>query len=50
MTTLVALLRGIGVGGHRKLPMAELRETCRSAGFAAVRSHIQSAGSASPPT
>ncbi len=28
MTIWVALLRGINVGGHKKVPMAELRELC----------------------
>jgi len=40
--THVALLRGINVGGHRKLPMAELRELCRELGWKDVRTYIQS--------
>ncbi|WP_341365654.1 DUF1697 domain-containing protein [Yoonia sp. BS5-3] len=28
MTKFVAFLRGINVGGHRKVPMADLREIC----------------------
>ena len=40
--TLVILLRGINVGGHNKLPMAELREIATGAGFADVRTYIQS--------
>lgn len=42
MTTWVALLRGINVGGNRKVPMAELRELCTHAGLSDVRSYIQS--------
>ena len=38
----VALLRGINVGGHNKLPMAELRELFSEAGCADVRTYIQS--------
>jgi uncharacterized protein (DUF1697 family) len=40
--THVALLRGINVGGHRKLPMAKLRELCRALGWKDVRTYIQS--------
>ena len=40
--TLVILLRGINVGGHNKLPMAQLREIATEAGFADVRTYIQS--------
>lgn len=42
MTVMVALLRGINVGGHAKLPMAQLREVAESAGFEHVRTYIQS--------
>lgn len=38
----VALLRGINVGGHNKLPMAELRALCAELGWADTRSYIQS--------
>ena len=38
----VALLRGINVGGKNPVPMAELRATFEEAGFAAVRTYIQS--------
>lgn len=41
-TPYIALLRGINVGGHRRLSMAELRELCVELGFANVRTHIQS--------
>lgn len=38
----VALLRGINVGGIRKVPMARLRELCAGLGWAEVRTYIQS--------
>ena len=41
-TTVIALLRGVNVGGHNKLPMAHLREIAADAGFAEVRTYIQS--------
>lgn len=40
--TWIALLRGINVGGHNILPMAELREGLESLGFQDVRTYIQS--------
>jgi uncharacterized protein (DUF1697 family) len=42
MTRFIALLRGINVGGHNKVPMAALRETCESVGCAEVATYIQS--------
>jgi len=42
MARLVALLRGINVGGHKKVPMARLREVLEAAGFADVRTYVQS--------
>lgn len=42
MTTYVALLRGVNVGGHRKVPMADLRDALTEAGFERVRTYIQS--------
>jgi uncharacterized protein (DUF1697 family) len=39
---LVALLRGINVGGHKKVPMAQLREVLEGAGFQDVRTYVQS--------
>jgi uncharacterized protein (DUF1697 family) len=42
MTTWVALLRGVNVGGHNKVPMAELRKVCASLGFVSVATYIQS--------
>lgn len=42
MGRYVALLRGINVGGARKLPMARLREICAELGWAEVETYIQS--------
>lgn len=42
MPTYVALLRGINVGGHNKIPMAQLRAALEGAGFDHVRTYIQS--------
>ena len=41
-STYLALLRGINVGGHGKLPMAELTRLCAAAGCENVRTYIQS--------
>jgi uncharacterized protein (DUF1697 family) len=38
----VALLRGINVGGHRKVPMAALRAAYAAAGCSSVATYIQS--------
>jgi len=38
----IALLRGINVGGHRKVPMAELRALAENLGFRRVATYIQS--------
>jgi uncharacterized protein (DUF1697 family) len=42
MSTHIALLRGVNVGGKNKLPMAELRAHFASLGFHNVRTLIQS--------
>lgn len=42
MTTFIALLRGINVGGNKKIAMAELRALCADCGCANVQSYIQS--------
>jgi uncharacterized protein (DUF1697 family) len=42
MTTYAALLRGINVGGKKKLPMAELRQLMVGLGHVGVRTHLQS--------
>ncbi len=41
-TIWIALLRGINVGGHRKVSMANLRSLCLELGFASVSTYIQS--------
>ncbi len=38
----LALLRGINVGGHRSLPMAQLRELAAELGWSSVSTYIQS--------
>jgi len=38
----VSLLRGINVGGHKKILMADLRRTYDALGFAPVQTYIQS--------
>ncbi|MCA9542381.1 MAG: DUF1697 domain-containing protein, partial [Myxococcales bacterium] len=42
MAVQIVLLRGINVGGHRKVPMADLRAMCAGEGFGAVATHVQS--------
>lgn len=42
MNTYIALLKGINVGGHKKVPMAELRELLTKSGFENVQTYIQS--------
>lgn len=41
-TGFIALLRGVNVGGHNRVPMAELRELCAGLGWRDVRSYIAS--------
>ncbi|MGW1157895.1 DUF1697 domain-containing protein [Streptomyces sp. NPDC002513] len=41
-TTYAALLRGINVGGSKKLPMAELRTLMEGLGYDGVRTYLQS--------
>ncbi|MFT5288295.1 MAG: hypothetical protein ACI8PQ_001645 [Planctomycetota bacterium] len=38
----IALLRGINVGGHNKIPMAELRDVAANFGWTEVQTYIQS--------
>lgn len=38
----IALLRGINVGGHNRVPMAELRTLCEELGWTGVRTYIAS--------
>ncbi|MEV7833667.1 DUF1697 domain-containing protein [Streptomyces subrutilus] len=40
--TYAALLRGINVGGHKKVPMAELRTVLEGLGHGDVRTYLQS--------
>ena len=42
MKIYIALLRGINVGGHKKVPMAELRELLNKSGLENVKTYIQS--------
>jgi len=42
MKTYIALFKGINVGGHKKVTMAELRELLSSKGFFNVKTYIQS--------
>ncbi|MEU7060628.1 DUF1697 domain-containing protein [Streptomyces sp. NPDC046197] len=42
MTTYAALLRGINVGGGKKVPMAELRALMTALGYDGVRTYLQS--------
>lgn len=42
MTRQIVLLRGINVGGHRRVAMADLRVLLVRLGFEGVRTHLQS--------
>ena len=42
MSTFIALLRAVNVGGTGKLPMAELKAMCEEIGFSEVRTYIAS--------
>lgn len=42
MTTFIALLRGINVGGHNKIKMADLKQLLESLGLMNVETYIQS--------
>lgn len=42
MTTYIALLRAVNVGGTGKLPMSELKSMCEAAGFTNVQTYIAS--------
>ncbi len=42
MTTYIALLRAVNVGGTGKLPMADLKTMCADAGFSNIRTYIAS--------
>lgn len=40
--TVIGLLRGVNIGGHHKVGMAELRSLCESLGLAGARTFLQS--------
>ncbi|MGA2666356.1 MAG: DUF1697 domain-containing protein, partial [Nitrososphaerales archaeon] len=42
MTTYVSLLRGVNVGGRKRVRMEELKEAYESLGLGGVRTYIQS--------
>lgn len=42
MNTWIALLRGVNVSGHHKLPMKDLVKVMEKAGFKEVKTYIQS--------
>lgn len=42
MATYIALLRGVNVGGNRKLPNATLKTACERAGMSDVHVYLQS--------
>ncbi|HDR7250635.1 TPA: DUF1697 domain-containing protein, partial [Bacillus pacificus] len=42
MTIYIALLRGINVGGHKIIKMADLKQTFESIGLKQVKTYIQS--------
>ena len=42
MAVHVAMLRGINIGGRRRVPMAELRTLLSDAGYEDVRTYVQS--------
>lgn len=42
MGIYIAFLKGINVGGHKKVPMAELRKQLSKSGFENVQTYIQS--------
>ena len=42
MTSFVALLRAVNVGGTGALPMSDLRTMCEAIGFRGVRTHLAS--------
>ncbi|HLV38647.1 DUF1697 domain-containing protein [Xanthomarina sp.] len=42
MSICIVLIKGINVGGHKKVPMAELRELLIKSGFENVQTYIQS--------
>jgi uncharacterized protein (DUF1697 family) len=42
MPVVISMLRGVNLGGHKKVPMAALRDLCLSLGLRDAQSYIQS--------
>jgi len=42
MPVFIALIRGINVGGHKKVKMADVKALCETMGLRDVRTHLQS--------
>ena len=42
MPVFVAMLRGLNVGGRKKVLMADLRKSCEELGFEQVQTYVQS--------
>jgi len=42
MPVYIALIRGINVGGHKRLRMADVKASCEAMGLSDVRTHLQS--------
>jgi uncharacterized protein (DUF1697 family) len=42
MPVFIALIRGINVGGHKKIKMADVKRLCEELGLSDVRTHLQS--------
>jgi uncharacterized protein (DUF1697 family) len=42
MPVFIALIRGINVGGHKRLKMADVKVFCEALGLSDVRTHLQS--------
>lgn len=42
MPTFISLLRGINVGGHRKIRMADLKQIYEGLGYSDIRTYLQS--------
>ena len=42
MPIYIAMLRGINVGGHKKVPMKQLQQSVEALGFEQVKTYIQS--------
>lgn len=42
MSTVIALIRGINVGGHKKVSMPDLKKVCESLGYTDVRTWLNS--------